>query len=306
MRPRRFWGWLGRLGLEILCGRIGKLGRRGQERMARLITRLLWLSQRRRREKMLQLMRRAFGEDVSEDQLLRLRRAAYVHMGRTLVEFMRLRSLAPGQISDLVRLEGEENLREALAAGRGVIILTAHFGNWELLGARLAQVCGEGRFHVIAQPQRDERLTRLLDSVRLSHEVNVISRGSAAREVLRILHRGETVGILLDVDMKEQGIFVDFMGRPASTAAGPAAFALHTGAAVVPVFDSRQPDGTHVGRILKPVEVVNTGDVEKDISENTTRFSAIIEAQVKACPEQWIWLPDRWRSSSRPGQGPLC
>lgn len=274
--------------------------------MARLITRLLWLSQRRRREKMLQLMRRAFGEDVSEDQLLRLRRAAYVHMGRTLVEFMRLRSLAPGQISDLVRLEGEENLREALAAGRGVIILTAHFGNWELLGARLAQVCGEGRFHVIAQPQRDERLTRLLDSVRLSHEVNVISRGSAAREVLRILHRGETVGILLDVDMKEQGIFVDFMGRPASTAAGPAAFALHTGAAVVPVFDFRQPDGTHVGRILKPVEVVNTGDVEKDISENTTRFSAIIEAQVKACPEQWIWLPDRWRSSSRPGQGPLC
>jgi KDO2-lipid IV(A) lauroyltransferase len=255
---------------------------------------------------MLRLMGRALGDSLPGEELARLRRQAYLHMGRNLVEFMRLRALSPDEVDALVRLEGEEHLRRALAAGQGVIILTAHFGNWELLGARLAQVCGRGKFHVVAQPQRDERLTRLLDSVRQPHGVTVISRGAAAREVLRALRRGEAVGILLDVDMKESGILVDFLGRPASTAAGPAVFALRTGAAVVPVFALRQPDGSHIGRILKPVEIIKRGDAESDIEENTARFSEIIGDWVRAYPEQWIWLPDRWRSAAgaegRPGR----
>lgn len=297
MKTRRFWRWLGRIAAELLCGPVGKLSPKSQQVLARLIAKVLWSVHRRRRALMLQLMRPALGENFSEDQLLSLRKAAYLHMGRTLVEFLRLHSLTPEDLPRLIRIEGEENLRRALDAGRGVIILTGHLGNWELLGARLAQICGPGRFHVIAQPQRDERLTRLMDSVRLSHGVNVISRGYAAREALRVLRRGEVLGLLIDVDMKERGIFVDFLGRPASTAAGPAAFALHTGAVVLPVFDFRQPDGTHLAQVLEPVELIKTGKMEEDLRENTARFSKIIEAQVRARPEQWIWLPDRWRTA---------
>ncbi len=291
------WRWLGRIGLEFLCGRIGRLGPRGRETLARLLANVLWVFQRRRRALMLDLMRQALGKASSEQDLLRLRRDNYLHMGRTLVEFLRLPSLDPEQVSRIVHLEGEEHLRQAAAKGKGVIILTAHFGNWEFLGARMAQMVGPGRFHVIAQPQRDLRLTRLVDSVRLRHGVNVIARGQAARETLRALQRGEAVGILLDIDMKENGIFVNFLGRPASTSPGPAAFALRTGAAVVPAFDLRLPDGTHLGKVLEPVELVNTGDREEDLKENTARFNRLIEAQVRSHPEQWIWLPDRWRSA---------
>ena len=294
---KSFRNYLGRRGLEMLCGRLEKLGGRGRAALARLIAALLWTCQRQRRALMLELMRQTVGQDWPARRLRRLRREAYLHMGRTAVEFLRLRSLRAAQVRELVRLEGAEQLRAALAAGRGVLILTGHIGNWELLGARIAQECAPGDFHVIAQPQRDQRLTRLLDSVRAAHGVKVISRGSAAREVLQVLRAGGVVGILMDVDMKEQGIFVDFMGRPASTATGPAAFALHTGAVVLPSFATRQPDGSHVGLILPPVEITRHGDYDRDLRENTARFSAIIEAQVRAHPEQWIWLPNRWRSS---------
>jgi KDO2-lipid IV(A) lauroyltransferase len=290
------WRWLGRVALGLLCGRIGGLSRKRLERLGGLFARMLWRFQRRRREEMLGLMRQSVGQSLSEAELRELRRAAYLHMGRTLVEFLQIKSLSPEKVKELVRLEGEDRLQRALAAKKGVIILTAHFGNWELLGARLAQKCGPGKFHVIAQPQRDQHLTQIMDSVRQAHGVNVIARGTAARESLRALRKGEVLGILLDIDMKDAGVFVNFMGRPASTPTGAAAFALHTGAAVLPVFDIRQVDGTHVGTIMEPVELLISGDHELDVRENTARFTQIIESQVRSRPEQWVWLPNRWRT----------
>jgi len=277
---------------------VEKLGDRGQAYLARFSAGALRLAQAKKRELMLDLMYQALGGDLSEKALAELQAGAYRHMGRTVVEFLRLPSLRPEQIAALVRLEGEELLRQAIAHGKGVIILTAHFGNWELLGARLAQVFGPGKFYVIAQPQREARLTQLMDKVRAGKGVQVIPRGKAARETLQVLRQGAGVGILLDIDVKEQGILVDFMGQPAATATSVAAFALRTGAAVVPVFAQRQPDGRHVARVLPEVPLDRSDDMEQDLRSNTARFSAIIGEQVRACPEQWIWLPNRWRSAS--------
>jgi KDO2-lipid IV(A) lauroyltransferase len=248
---------------------------------------------------LLELYYQALEGDWSEKKLAALLAANYLHMGRTVVEFLRLPALRPEQISAQMRLEGEEQLHQAIAKGKGVIILTAHFGNWELLGARLAQVFGPNKFYVIAQPQRDARLTQLMDKIRAGQGVEVIPRGKAARETLQVLRQGAGVGILLDIDMKERGVFVDFMGQSASTSTSVAAFALRTGAAVLPIFAHRQPDGTHVGKIFPPVTLTRSGDGDQDLYINTAHFSQIIGEQVRARPEQWIWLPDRWRSASR-------
>lgn len=296
---KKFWRWLGRVSLEFLQGRAGRLGPRGRELLARLFAGILRAAQRRKAGLLFSLMAPALAGTGKEQDLPALRRAFYLHMGRTLVEFLRLPSLSLREIGNCLRLEGEGRLREAIAAGKGVIILTAHFGNWELLGARLAQIFGPGKFHVIAQPQPDRRLTRMMDAMRAGQGVQVIPRGKAARETLQALRQGEGVGILLDIDMKQHGIPVDFMGRPASTATSVAAFALRTGAAVVPVFDQRQPDGSHIGRVLPAVNLSRSDNWEQDLKDNTARFSEIIAEQVRACPEQWIWLPNRWRSVSQ-------
>jgi len=97
--------------------------------------------------------------------------------------------------------------------------------------------------------------------------------------------------------MKTKGILVNFMGKLASTTTGPAAFALRTGAVVVPVFDYRQPDGTHVGQIQEAVEIVKTEEWDHDLHKNTTNFNAVIEAHIRARPDLWVWAPDRWRST---------
>jgi len=292
-----FWRFLGRKILEILSGRTHRLSPKAQARLARIFAKLLWLFQKKRRRQILALMKEIIGREFSKIQLLQFRRDSYYNMGRNLAEFLLLPSLDDAGIDKLISLEGEEHLENALAQGRGIIIITAHFGNWELLGAKIAHLFEPGRFHVIAQTQSDERLTRLMDSVRNKHNVNVIPRGKAARDVLRVLKRGDIVGILMDVDMKDQGILVDFMGKPASTTTGPAAFALRTGAVILPVFDYPLPGGKHVGRIMPPVELVNTGDNEHDLHENTTTFNKIIALQVRYRPDLWIWAPDRWRST---------
>jgi Kdo2-lipid IVA lauroyltransferase/acyltransferase len=297
-----FWGRLGLYSLEILQGRVDKLGPKGQEALARVIAEILRTAQRSKRELMLNLYFQALEGDWSKKKLDALHTANYLHMARTIVEFLRLATLRPEQVRAGMTLEGEEHLRQAISDGKGVIILTAHFGNWELLGARLTQVFSPEKFYVIAQPQRDLRLTQLMDKVRAAQGVQVIPRGKAAREALQALRQGAGVGILLDIDMKGSGVLVDFMGEPASTSTSVAAFALRTGAAVLPVFAYRQSNGTHIGKISPPVTLTRSGEGDQDIYINTAHFSQIIGEQVRAYPEQWIWLPDRWRSAARKGR----
>jgi Kdo2-lipid IVA lauroyltransferase/acyltransferase len=298
LHPKYFWRWLGRVILERLCGRTSRMSPKGQARLARFIARVLWRFQKRRRAQILELMRACLVGQYSETELLQLRKDAYLNIGYTIAEFLRMGEMEATELEQTVRLEGEEYLRAGLDAGKGVILITAHFGNWELVGARLAHLCAPQELYVIAQPQNDTRLTQLVDQVRARHNVHVIARGSAARESLRVLRAGHVLAILIDIDMKEHGLVVDFLGRPASTTTAPAAFARRTGAMLLPIFDYRQPDGTHIGKFDAPVELQFTGDAERDLRENTQMLNNILSAHIRACPAQWMWGMNRWRSQT--------
>jgi KDO2-lipid IV(A) lauroyltransferase len=239
-------------------------------------------------------LRLAFGDEKTGGELAHIRRECYRHLGLCLAEFMRLPNMSAGEIRTLAELRGREHIEAALAAGRGAILLTGHVGNWEIAGSRIA---AEGRsVNVIARAQRDDEITDYIRRTREEMGMRVLHREVAVRNSLRALHRNELLGILLDQNAGEDGVFVDFFGHLASTAPGAAAFALNTRAAVLPTFGWRRPDNTHTVEIGAPVPLIETGDREADLVANTARYTKIIERRIRLHPEQWFWLHKRWKA----------
>jgi len=233
----------------------------------------------------------AFGWDAGRVEVVA--RQVFLNIGKTLIEFLRLPVLSPAAIRQVCQLEGLEHVREGLAAGRGVLLVTAHYGNWELVAARLVV---EGvRLHVVVRDADDPVTNGIINGIRERCGYRVIPRPSAPRGVLAALRRNEVVAMLIDQNTIEGGEFVPFFGRLAATVSGPAVLALRTGAAVIPGFVSRRADDTHVGVISPPAPLPRAGDRETGIRELTAHLTALIEAQVRADPTQWFWIHDRWR-----------
>jgi KDO2-lipid IV(A) lauroyltransferase len=264
---------------------------RPAQRLGVGIGELLYRGVRRYREVALRNLDSAFGWEACRTQTVA--RQSFRNIGKTLVEFLRLPTLSKEAIRSRFHLEGMEHLHAARAAGRGALLITAHYGNWEFFAARLVL---EGIPCSVVAREADTAVTNgMIQRVREACGYRVIPRQSAPRGVLGALRQNEMVAMLIDQNTVRGGIFVPFLGRQAATAIGPAVFALRTGASVVPCFAVRQPDDTHVGRFLPPVALPQSGDRETDIRELTARLTAIIETQVRADPTQWFWIHDRWR-----------
>ena len=210
------------------------------------------------------------------------------------MEFMQLPRMSPKTLHQLVTFEGQEHIDKALAQGRGAIILTAHFGNWELLGAKI--LASGYTIRGITRQLRSQRLEAIVSSYREKVGWQGIDRDRAVREVLRCLNRNELIAILADVDTRTRGIFVDFFGRPAYTPYSPVAFALKTGAAILPTFIIRQSDDSHRAIVEPPLPLQQSGKKEADLLVNTQRFTKVIESYIRRYPEQWIWMHERWKT----------
>ncbi len=226
-----------------------------------------------------------------------LARRCFHNMGKNLMEFMQLPGTSPEQIHRLVTFEGREHIDRALAQGEGAIILTAHFGNWELLGASI--LANGYTIRGITRQLRSKRLDAIVSTYREKVGWQGIDRDRSVREALRCLRRNELIAILADVDTRTQGIFVDFFGRPAYTPYGPVALALKTGAAILPTFIIRQPDDSHRAVVEAPLSLQQSGDKEQDLLVNTQRFTKVIESYIRRYPEQWIWMHERWKTKPK-------
>ena len=189
---------------------------------------------------------------------------------------------------------GTEHIAEALAKGRGIFFLTGHFGNWELLAATHG-LAGFG-LSVVVRPLDNPYLDAVIARARERSGLRAISKRDAVPGVRAALGRGECIGILLDQDAGRHGVFVPFLGHPASTSRALAILALKTRAPVVPAFIHRLPDGGHELVLEPEIPLVITGDLDHDIVVNTARFTEAIERQVRAHPEQWFWVHRRWKS----------
>ena len=222
-------------------------------------------------------------------------KASYQNIGKSLLEVLNLNRLSMDEVDRLVRFEGEEYLKEAAARGRGIILLTAHMGNWEIGGVAVTKRYGP--LGVVASPMYDPWLDSIVVGIRSHWNIQTVLRADprSPRQILSLLRQGGTLGIFIDQNTRVDGVEVPFFGREAHTPSGPATLALRTDAAVVMGFMVREADGGHVFVIKKPIELIRSGNKEEDIRANTALFTSTVEEAVRCNPDQWIWMHNRWK-----------
>lgn len=267
--------------------------------LGRALGRLGWALAGGERRKALEGLAIAFPEK-SDQERRAIGRAAFAHLGAAALEAANLRATGEG-LRALVAWPAEDRARfeAALARGRGVVFVSGHVGNWELLARRVAR---DGfRCQSIAKETSDPRLTRLVERFRERGGVRSIWRGQdgAARAMLRALRQGEVLGLVIDQDTKVQSVHVPFFGRLASTPRAAADLALRTGAAVVVGFCQREGKGYRLHMEEVPVPDA-AADREAAAVALTARLTERIEAAIRRAPEQWVWMHRRWRTPPPP------
>lgn len=240
---------------------------------------------------------RAFPE-WSEAEVRRCARSVFANFVKTAFEFFRSRQVPDEKLRELVRLEGMDCLQEGLARGKGVILLAAHYDNWEWLGRRIAIDAGVP-FSVIARSQDDERLTRFIDETRIAGGLRVVDRDDV-RGALRALRRGEILGIVPDQNVVTGGVFVEFFGRPAATVQGPVRLAARTGAAIYHCLSYRRADETHDGCIFPVAGAPAVGETEEEVGAYTQAWTRGLERWIRDVPDQWLWFHRRWKTQPAP------
>jgi Kdo2-lipid IVA lauroyltransferase/acyltransferase len=226
------------------------------------------------------------------------------NLGWMAAEFARLPDYTKENIANVVILDGHENFLAGQSRGKGVLYLTGHIGAWEL--SSFAHALYGFPLHYMARPLDNKRVDALVNQYRGLSGNKPIYKNESARMMLRILKGAGTIGILADQNtLPDEGTFVDFFGTPACTTTGIARVALHTGAAVVPGYAAWDENlRKYRLRFEPPVELVRTGEGERDIAENTQRFAKVIEEIVKKYPEQWVWIHARWKTRPK-GEPPI-
>jgi Kdo2-lipid IVA lauroyltransferase/acyltransferase len=218
------------------------------------------------------------------------------NLGWMAAEFARLPRYTRDNIEDVVILDGHENFLEGKNRGKGVIYLTGHIGAWEL--SSYAHALYGFPLYYMARPLDNAPLDRLVNEYRGRSGNRPVYKNEAARLMLKVLKEGGTLGILADQNtMPGEGIFVDFFGKQACTTTGIARVALHTDAAVVPGYAYWDGNLRKYRLRFEPrVELIRTGDTERDIRENTQKFAKVIEEIIRKYPEQWVWAHARWKN----------
>ncbi len=226
----------------------------------------------------------------------RILRGVYRHLGWQLVEFCRMARYTARNTRTWIGCEGLENYVAAQSHGKGVLIVTGHLGAWEL-SSFYHSLMGYPMGMVIRR--LDNRLLDgFVNGIRCLHGNRVLHKDDFARDLLRAMRAGETVGILMDTNMTPpQGVFVDFFGVPACTASGLARVALKTGAAVLPGFMLWEPaERRYVLHFGPELNFARSGDAEADILAATQQCAAATEAWVRRYPDQWLWIHRRWKT----------
>lgn len=226
------------------------------------------------------------------------------YLGWQAVEFACFPRYTRKNIEQIIEIEGHENFIEAQKRAKGVLILTGHIGAWEL--SSFGHAVYGYPMHYLARPLDNARLDAFVNHYRGLSGNEPIYKNESARAVLKSLNNAGIVGILADQNtLPEEGVFVNFFGKTACTTTGIARLALHTGAAVVPGYAYWDTAARKYKLRFDPaVEIVETGDSDRDIFENTQKFAKITEGIIRKFPDQWVWVHARWKARPK-GEPPM-
>jgi len=249
------------------------------------------------RTKIDQNLKLAYGDTKSSAELETIGRGAMGHMLQTAVDFLRFATLSRDQAASLIEVgEAHSFCKDILQEGKGLIIMTAHMGNWELLAGSF---CLQGfKGAVVGRRIYYEPYNRWIVGLRSAVKVRTIYQDEAVRQIHATLKAGEIVGLLPDQDRDSvRGIFVDFFGKPAYTSVAPVKFAMNSGAPILPAFMVRMPGNRYkllLGHLIRPK--IEDGDRTASIRKYTEAWMKDFEEVIRRYPEQWGWMHDRWKT----------
>ncbi len=280
--------------VSMLFRLIGLLSPSSVNAVTGMLAALWFRLDRKHRHIAIDNLTRAFGQEHSESEIRALALNVFKNISRILFEIGMSNYLTSSDLRRCFEIRGVQHIRAALARGRGVLVLTAHLGNWELMPA-VSPILGIP-VHVLYRPLDFKALDTFFVRLRSRFGANLIPAAHGMRKILRSLRHGEAVVMLMDqnVDWYE-GVFVDFFGHRACTNKGLALLAMKTGAPVAPVFLVRERN-RFVAEFCEEIPLVQTGDRTQDIEANTLRYNQAIEAAIRRHPDQWFWVHQRWKT----------
>ncbi len=249
-----------------------------------------------RRQIVFNNLNRAFGKEKDSYKIKAIAREVYRNIAKNGCELLRVSKFTQQGINKMFTIQGREYLDTALARGKGIIGLSAHLGNFPLMGAKLVQEGYPCASFIYGA--NEVRVVKLFFDIGRYLGVSLIPTSpshASTRQALKWLRENKVLSIQADRD-SPQGVFVDFFGYPAATAIGPVVLAKRTGATILPMFAIREKNNKHRIIFGPPVELEETGDKEKDILINSAKFTKIIESYVRKYPEQWLWTYRRWKT----------
>ncbi len=236
----------------------------------------------------------SLGKNHSLKSLKSLARGSFSHFGEVMLDLIKFSTLKEHKKSRLIDVEGAEHIQNALLEKKGVLLFSAHFGNWEIAPYFVSRL---GALKVMARPLDNVFLEKELLKMRSDLGEKVIYKHKAAREVFRALRMNAMVAILIDQNVLDsEAVFVDFFGKLAGTTPSLATFHLRAQAPIIPVFSTPTPTHTFHIKILPPVKISPSGDLEQDILKITQICTRIIENQIRDKPIFWLWFHNRWKT----------
>lgn len=214
------------------------------------------------------------------------------NFAKYLVDFFRFSMLPRDYLLRNVTIEGRVNVDKAIANGKGLILLSAHLGNWELGGGIIASLGYP--FYAIALDHKDKRINDFFVKQRALIDVKIISIGAQLKNCFKVLRNNHILGIVGDRDFSNHGITANFFGRPTILPKGPAAFSMRTGAPIIPCFSIRTPEDRFKFIFEKAIDAVSTGNEEADMQSIIEQYAAVIERYIKSFPDQWYAFRKVW------------
>ncbi len=279
---------------ESLFKLLGRLPRSWAAKMAGIMGEVLFRVDKKHRDIAMGNLTYAFGVQKQPREIKKIARQVFINLMQVVFEIGWSFQLKDSHFTEHFSIDGYHHIKNAYERGKGVLALTAHFGNWELLTIIAAMI----RFpiNIVVRPLDFKPLDLFIFNLRTRYGGKIIPKQRSFRTIIRCLNRGEMVALLMDqnVDWYE-GVFVDFMGHRACTNKGLALLALKTGAPVIPVFMIREKKGFRA-EFGPQIPTLKTGDKQKDIEANTREYNRVIENVIHRYPDQWFWIHQRWKT----------
>lgn len=284
--------WLGFSFINLL---LLLLPRSWGKKLGRGIGRLIYHLDARHREIALSNLQRAFGAEKTEDEKQKIAQRCFENFGEMIADFLKYSSLSPSKRKALIKVQGLEYFHQAQSRKKGIIIVSAHYGQWEVASFFLSHL---GKLNVVARPLDNPLLEKKLTQMRTSLGAKILYKHEAARPILRRLTSNEIVVLLIDQNvLQDAAVFVDFFGFPAATTPAAAVLSIRSQAPILPAFCLPQKNGQYLVEFKAPIfPSQDQGEREEQILQITQRCTKIIESQIRIAPEFWMWFHNRWKT----------